>query len=192
MPKNNKLSCSYATQQKLAASLKELMESEQFEKLSVSDITSNCNLHRQTFYYHFDDKYELLDWIIFEELINPFVENFKIEMLYNKFYELFSTMSREKKFYQNSLRINTYELSHYISRISDDYIFPLVKNIRNEAEIKTCDETNGVVFSQFLSYGITGVVICWVQHGMKDSPEIMTKRIENIINNLKKLAVDRA
>ena len=51
MPKNNKLGCSYSTQLKLAKSLKDLMSNQPFEKLSVSDITNNCDLHRQTFYY---------------------------------------------------------------------------------------------------------------------------------------------
>ena len=57
MPKNNKLGCSYSTQLKLAKSLKELMANQPFEKLSVSDITNNCSLHRQTFYYHFEDNF---------------------------------------------------------------------------------------------------------------------------------------
>ena len=75
MPKNNKLGCSYSTQLKLAKSLKELMANQPFEKLSVSDITNNCSLHRQTFYYHFEDKYELLDWIVYKELIEPLVDD---------------------------------------------------------------------------------------------------------------------
>ena len=64
MPKNNKLGCSYSTQLKLAKSLKELMANQPFEKLSVSDITNNCSLHRQTFYYHFADTYALMDWTL--------------------------------------------------------------------------------------------------------------------------------
>ena len=64
MPKNNKLGCSYSTQLKLAKSLKELMANQPFEKLSVSDITNNCSLHRQTFYYHFADIYALMDWTL--------------------------------------------------------------------------------------------------------------------------------
>lgn len=192
MPKNNKLGCSYATQQKLAASLKELMESQPFEKLSVSDITTNCSLHRQTFYYHFDDKYELLDWIVYEEIIEPFIDDFKMESIYDKLFNMFSTMNSEKKFYQNSLKINTEELSRYISRITYDYIAPLVKNIKSANSIKSSDEENTAIISEFLSYGITGVIICWVQRGMKDSPEIMTKRIENIIGNIRNLAADKS
>lgn len=190
MPKNTKLGCSYATQNKLALSLKELMEKELFEKLSVSDITSNCGFHRQTFYYHFEDKYELLDWIIQEELINPFIEDFKFENIYVKLYNLFSTMNSEKKFYQNSLKINTEELSRYISKIANENVVPLIRSIKLDNDIKS-DDANELIVSEFLSYGITGVIICWVQRGMKDSPEVMTKRIERIITEAKKLNLER-
>ena len=85
MPKNNKLGCSYSTQLKLAKSLKELMANQPFEKLSVSDITNNCSLHRQTFYYHFEDKYELLDWIVYKELMEPLIDGFSFDNMYEHF-----------------------------------------------------------------------------------------------------------
>lgn len=187
MPKNNKLSCSYATQQRLAQSLKELMENESFDKLSVSDITSNCGLHRQTFYYHFDDKYELLEWIVYEELIEPFKTGFKLENIYEKFYNTFATMSKQKKFYQNSLKINTEELSRYISKIAYEYVKPIVKSVKADNSINIHSEENDSVFSEFMSYGISGVIICWVQKGMKDSPDEMTKYIQNIIFGIRNL-----
>ena len=47
----------------IANSLKYLMETESFHKISVSDIMLLCQMRRQTFYYHFKDKFELLSWI---------------------------------------------------------------------------------------------------------------------------------
>ncbi|HDR8383991.1 TPA: TetR family transcriptional regulator, partial [Bacillus cereus] len=44
----------------IANSLKYLMETESFHKISVSDIMLHCQMRRQTFYYHFKDKFELL------------------------------------------------------------------------------------------------------------------------------------
>lgn len=43
----------------IANSLKQLMEAEPFHKISVSDIMVNCQMRRQTFYYHFKDKFDL-------------------------------------------------------------------------------------------------------------------------------------
>ena len=48
-------------------SFKQLMRKKSFDKISISDITNNCYLNRQTFYYHFQDKYELMNYIYYNE-----------------------------------------------------------------------------------------------------------------------------
>ena len=55
------------TKHAIAAALKELCREKSFDKISIADITSTCGLNRQTFYYHFEDKYELLNWIYYTE-----------------------------------------------------------------------------------------------------------------------------
>lgn len=57
------------TKRSLAASLKFFMERKPFSKISVSDIISDCGVNRKTFYYHFQDKYDLLKWMLEEEAI---------------------------------------------------------------------------------------------------------------------------
>ena len=59
------------TKKIIAASFKELCRRRFFDKISITDITDACGLKRQTFYYHFRDKFELLDWIYFTDAIQP-------------------------------------------------------------------------------------------------------------------------
>ena len=52
------------TRNALAASLKELTATNLFDKITMDRYyRSNLGLNRQTFYYHFADKLELLYWI---------------------------------------------------------------------------------------------------------------------------------
>ena len=48
----------------LANSLANLLLEKPFEKIKVIDICKNANIPRSTFYYHFNDKYELLEFTI--------------------------------------------------------------------------------------------------------------------------------
>ena len=57
------MSESKITKQAIARGFKTLLLKKDFSKISVSDIAGQCGLNRQTFYYHFQDKYELLNWI---------------------------------------------------------------------------------------------------------------------------------
>lgn len=51
------------TKQTLANALKELLEDQSFDKICVSNICDRCGMSRKSFYYHFRDKYDLVNWI---------------------------------------------------------------------------------------------------------------------------------
>ena len=57
------------TKKTLAASLKRFMEKKPLSKITVSEIITDCGVNRKTFYYHFEDIYALLKWMLEEEAI---------------------------------------------------------------------------------------------------------------------------
>ena len=52
-----------STKETLADALRKMMTVKPIDKITVKDIVDICNVNRQTFYYHFDDVYDLLEWI---------------------------------------------------------------------------------------------------------------------------------
>ena len=61
---------SNVTKLALSASLKSLMAEKNFTKIGVGDICENCGMNRKSFYYHFHDKYELVNWIFDGEFVS--------------------------------------------------------------------------------------------------------------------------
>lgn len=57
------------TKHVLAQALKTLMAERPFEKISVGEICAQCGMNRKSFYYHFKDKYDLVNWIFYHEYI---------------------------------------------------------------------------------------------------------------------------
>lgn len=57
------------TKKALAASLKKLMEDSALDKISIREITEDCGVNRKTFYYHFENIYDLVGWMFEEEAI---------------------------------------------------------------------------------------------------------------------------
>ena len=57
------------TKRALAQAIKELMNEKPLVKISIADIVDRCQMNRQSFYYHFRDKYDLVNWIFYTELI---------------------------------------------------------------------------------------------------------------------------
>lgn len=184
-------SCSEKTKAKIASALKELMNDEAFDKITVSDITEKCNIHRQTFYYHFQDRYELLDWLIYHELIKPLTTDFNLDNMYEKLFNMFETMKNDDKFYHNALKINGDDLTRYVSRVASEQFTQVTARIGQENGIVLVNDENNIVISEFFGYGISGVVMNWVQRGMKESPKEMTNKIENLVDICKQIVIKR-
>ena len=56
---------------KLAVSLKGLVTKIPFEKITIKQIADGAGVIRVTFYNHFQDKYDLLAWIVRREILDP-------------------------------------------------------------------------------------------------------------------------
>ncbi len=65
---------SRTTKNALAQALKESMKEEAFCKISVSELCERCHMNRKSFYYHFRDKFDLLNWIFQSEFSDILAE----------------------------------------------------------------------------------------------------------------------
>ena len=105
------------TKHAIAAALKELCREKSFDKISIADITSTCGLNRQTFYYHFEDKYELLNWIYYTEGFARLVDGNTLENWDSHIAVLFETMRADKKFYENTVRCTPDTFGNYLFKV---------------------------------------------------------------------------
>ena len=58
---------SQTTKRALEASLKNLLLQKPLNKITISDIAEDCGISRMTFYYHFKDIYDLVEWSCAED-----------------------------------------------------------------------------------------------------------------------------
>ena len=92
------------TKNALASSMKKLMKEKHFEKISVIDICEGCGMNRKSFYYHFKDKYDLVNWIFYTDFIKTASKRSYTDGwdLLTAVVELFSS---DRSFYKAALEI---------------------------------------------------------------------------------------
>ncbi len=61
---------SFNTKKTLANALKDVIAQKSLDRISISDIVRRAGVNRKTFYYHFDDVYGLMAWILRTEVIS--------------------------------------------------------------------------------------------------------------------------
>ena len=97
MPRSNQ------TKRLLAQSLMDLMTTTPLEKISVNDIVDHAGVGRNTFYYHFEDKYDLVNWY-FQSGVTQFLVERSAYASWNALLEAVEDYLLENKvFYCNAL-----------------------------------------------------------------------------------------
>lgn len=58
---------SQITKRALEASLKNVLRTKPLNKITINDLAEDCGINRMTFYYHFKDIYDLVEWVCIED-----------------------------------------------------------------------------------------------------------------------------
>ncbi len=176
------------TKRAIADSFKKLMETTPFDRISVSSITDGCHLNRQTFYYHFQDKYELINWIFYTDVIHKVSKDMSFEHWETGICKLFSLMKEDKRFYANAIRYTNSEFNRYIFKVMTEGYDEVIDNMKQTLKRDIQIEDREFLAAMF-GYGATGIITHWIETGMKEAPEVMTQRLSNAVHNFGKVAV---
>ncbi len=115
------------TKRALASALRELMEEVPFDKIQVTHICERCNMNRKSFYYHFRDKYDLLNWIFDTEMISmirDYTGKEPLEQYVEILHEICNYLYKNRDFYRNALKIQG---QNSFSDHFREYLRPLTK-----------------------------------------------------------------
>ena len=163
----------------LETALKDIMRQTPFEKITVSDITNRCQLNRQTFYYHFADKYALLGQIYKQEIFDPFTDG------------LFETMAADAALYKNAVLHADDEFRRFLFQSAATLFRDAVAKLNLRSGLQVSEEEQHFI-ADFFAYGITGTVLDWVRSGMRKTPDQLAAQLRHLAADCQKVAVERA
>ena len=165
----------------LAESFKELALKHPIEKITIKEITDKAGVIRPTFYNHFQDKYELLEWIIDTQLIAPSEPLIQNGMVNEALVLLFSNIEKEKEFYQKASRL---EGQNSFESIAQSCIMKVFLRVfeRSAATKKPkyvwlTPERIAAYYAQSMCY----IVMNWIQSGMTISARELAEIYDYII-----------
>lgn len=168
------------TKRALAQTMKGLMAREPFSKISVGEICEACGMSRKSFYYHFRDKYDLVNWIFDTE----FLEGIQ-KCGFDSGISILSGMCRcfyeEKAFYRSALEIegqNSFR-DHFT-----EVITPLMYSVARELFSDREDEE---FFTIFFSDAILASIVRWLTKGTPMPAEEYESRLRNLVQGLSRL-----
>lgn len=173
------------TKKELAESLKRLASGRLFEHVTVGDIVKECGVNRQTFYYHFSDKYELLDWIYYNETFVPLTADISFGNWDEKLYELLQIMRANKAFYMNTIKCSDNFFEEYLLKMLTTLFETAIEDL--DARGQLTPEKKRLA-SKIFAHGLTGVVIEWAMGGMKADEKMIAENMKELVDNIERLS----
>ena len=167
------------TKKALATSLKKLLSKKELSKIKITNITKDCGVNRQTFYYHFKDVYDLLEWIYMNEVIQSMEGNDTYDTWQQGFLSIFEYVLENKEFVKNTY----YSISRdFFLRFIYKQTTVLLMNIIDEKSkgMKVRREDKQFM-ADFYKYGFVGIMQDWIESGMKEKPDNIIKKLNSII-----------
>jgi len=173
------MSESHITEKAIAESLKQLMKIKPLSKISINDIAENCGLNRQTFYYHFKDKYELVNWIYYTEAVSGKADCSNYNSWSGEMYKTLVYLMENKSFYINALSTpgqNAFD--GYFFENTFELIMGIINDISTNIDIDASDKK---FIADFYANAFVGITVQWVKSGMETSPKILVDNLNKIV-----------
>lgn len=164
----------------ISNSFKKLLSKKPLNKITIKDIAYDCKLTRQTFYYHFQDIYELLDWTYKNELghlLNESQNNSWEKVIKGILYFI-----RENKT-MFTYTIQAVGREHFEQTIYPD-LYEFSKNKINKLSTEIDIPENKINFlANLQTVTLTSLIIQWANNGMKENPDEIVKMLDTTINS---------
>ena len=174
----------------LEASLKELLRTKSIDRITINDLTEHCGISRMTFYYHFKDIYDLVEWACIEDASRALQGKKTYDTWQEGLLQIFEAVLENKPFILNVYRsVSRERVENYLYALTYELIEGVVEE---QSENLMVTEEQKKFIANFYKYSFVGVMLDWIKRGMKESPEEMAGLITvtmhgNVGNSLRNM-----
>ena len=180
---------SQVTKRALEQSLKNLLLKKPLTKITVGDITDDCGINRMTFYYHFKDIYDLVEWSCLEDAKRALDEKKTYDTWQQGLLQIFKAVQENKPFILNVYRcVHREQVEKYLQPLVDQL---LLNVINEEASGITVRDEDKQFIAQVYSYMFIGLMLDWIKDDMREDPQQIVEKLSKLIKGSVSVALSR-
>ena len=177
------------TKYALENSLKKLLLQKPLNKITINDITEDCGINRMTFYYHFKDIYDLVEWVCMEDAKKALADNKTYETWQQGFVRIFDAVRENKPFIMNVYRcVSREQVEKYLTPLTDDLLMGVINELSAGMVVRAEDKA---FIAQVYSYAFVGLMLDWIKDDMREDPRQIVDRLAKLIRGSMSAALSR-
>lgn len=178
----------YYAKKRIADGFKKMAESTSFRKISVDKLAQYLDINRSTFYYHFKDKFSLVEWIFEDEITSAFSEVKPGEWMPNTLH-LLRSFHENPGFYQQLIETNDYlNLRKFVFDATYQAAQEYLDHYLNG---KSLDQGSQVFLCSYVSHAMTETQLEYLRSGASEEPEVVLNRYIAMNEPALRIAIDK-
>ena len=180
---------SQVTKRALEASLKKLLLEKPLHKITVSDITDDCGINRMTFYYHFKDIYDLVEWSCEEDARKALEGKKTYDTWQQGLLQIFEAVLENKPFIMNVYHsVSREQVESYLYRLTYDLLEGVVEEQAAGMSVRAEDKA---FIADVYKYAFVGLMLDWIKSDMKEDPQKIVARLALVVRGSVAAALSR-
>lgn len=166
------------TRKAIKGSFIKLLNEHPLSKITIKDIVEDCGVSRNTFYYHYQDIFELLEDIFEEEIAKVIEKNQKKEHWQEGMIEAAKfVLDNKKACYHVYHSISKEQLERYLLKITDNL---MTQYLQEQSKGLNISNEDMHYITTFYKYAIAGILFSWLENDMQEEPEYAIQKISEI------------
>lgn len=172
---------SQVTKRALEQSLKNLLLKKPLTKITINDIAEDCGINRMTFYYHFKDIYDLVEWSCLEDARRALEEKKTYNTLQQGFLQIFEAVKENKPFIMNVYHcVDRAQVERYLKPLTDRLLLGVIDEKSAGIPLREDDRE---FIARVYSYVFIGLMLDWIKDDMKEDPSVIVNKLALLLKD---------
>ncbi|MGL5414517.1 MAG: TetR/AcrR family transcriptional regulator C-terminal domain-containing protein [Clostridium sp.] len=168
------------TKELFSNALKLHMKTKPINKITIGELSEECGLNRRTFYRHFKDIYDLLEWSYQTEIKNKIEAYMDFEHWQKGLLDLFDYFYSNK---ETSISIIKYSRREYLEKFLNALLLESIEPVmKQEPHYLKLSANKQNFLIKFYSLSFTTLLINWIEEGMIQPPEEIINYVKKILD----------
>ena len=164
----------------LEQSLKRFLLKKPLDKITIKDLTDDVGISRMSFYYHFKDIYDLVEWSCIYDATNTLKGNKTYDTWQEGLTSIFEAVLQNKPFILNVYHTTTQDsIERFLFTTVHDLILGVV---REKAQGTNISEEQIQFIADFYKYSFVGIMLDWIGKGMNEDYNEIVYNMANTLH----------
>ncbi len=173
------------TKEILIQTVMELLNERSFTKITVKDIVERCGINRNTFYYHFRDISDVMEFAFKREMDRIMETHLEADNVFDGLLQIVELLQENRRALLHIYRsLDRAVLQHQLDVMCEYIVSNYVLKARDYIDITKLSEEDQRLMRSYQKCLLMGILLDWMENGMKEDLVADMKHVMSVLRQV--------